>query len=762
MNKQSFSSNKHILILTTPFRPNVGGVETHLDDLIAAGTKQGFNFSILTYQPLITKAHGQIIEKGDGFVIYRLPWVRMNLFLTFAKFPFFEFLYLFPGLFSLGLFFLLFNRSKINTIHTQGLVAGAVGVFLGKIFQKPVVISTHSIYNFPKIGLYPFFVKFLFRNCEHILTLSNQSRQEVLGLGIPQDKVSVFTYWIDQNIFKPNNKQKARELLGLNNAHICLFVGRLVPGKGVEELLEASRKTPEVTFLIVGDGPLKDKIIKLEGQSNVEFVGKVDNKKLAVYYNAADILIVPSTHEEGFGRVILEALSCGLPVIAANRGGIREALSTKVGIFIDVTSSNISRNLKNIFRYPDKLAKLASSARDYSKTHFGEKNAIRILKYYEREDKGVLIITSHYPPNIGGVESHLQALVAGLAKFKWNVFISTYQPLASSKTAPLFEKRENFRCFRLPWFGFNIVHKLTNYPALEFIYLFPGLFLISFFVLIRYKSQIDVIHSQGLVPTAVGILLSKIFGKRVVSSTHNLYFFPKKGLYPLVSRFIFLQSNQILTPTNFAKRELVKLGVLGNKISVFHYWIDLAHFSPINKPKAREELKWSKFTILFVGRLIETKGIILLLEAFLEIDSSIQLVVIGDGPLRDYVINASNKSTNIKYLGRVENDRLVPFYSGADLILVPSIVDEGFGFVIMEAIACGTPVIASKKGGLSDALTPAIGKLIEPTVFNLKKWIEHFFHSRQKLNDLTSNTRKYATENFGENNIKEIIRAYEN
>ena len=100
--------SKHILILTTPFRPNVGGVETHLDDLISVGARQGHKFFILTYQPLITKAKGKTIEKEDGFVIYRLPWIRMNLFLTFAKFPFFEFLYLFPGLFFFG------NPGKLN------------------------------------------------------------------------------------------------------------------------------------------------------------------------------------------------------------------------------------------------------------------------------------------------------------------------------------------------------------------------------------------------------------------------------------------------------------------------------------------------------------------------------------------------------------------------------------------------------------------------------------------------------------------------
>lgn len=373
---------KKILLLTTPFRPNVGGVETHLDDLIGEGTRRGYKFYILTYQPLITKISGQTIEKGRGFIVYRMPWITMNLFLTFEKYPLFEFLYLFPGLFFLGLFFLLFNWSKINIIHAQGLVAGAVGVFLGKIFQKPVIISTHSIYNFPKIGLYPFFVRLLFKNCKHILTLSNQSKQEALSLGIPKDKVSVFTYWINQNIFKPMDKRNVRRLLKIKEGFICLFVGRLVPGKGLEELLEASKKTKDIIFLIVGDGPLRSEVIKMGTQSNIKFAGKVDNTKLPTYYNAADVLIVPSTHEEGFGRVILEALSCGLPVIAANRGGIREALSEKVGIFIDVTPKNINKVLMDIIQQPNKLAKLALQARVYAKVHFGEKNADKIFKYY--------------------------------------------------------------------------------------------------------------------------------------------------------------------------------------------------------------------------------------------------------------------------------------------------------------------------------------------------------------------------------------------
>lgn len=377
------NKNKQILLLTTPFRPNIGGVETHIDDLIAQGTKQGYFFDILTYQPLITNVSGKSIERGKGFTVYRIPWIRMNLFLTLEKFPFFEFLYLFPGLFFFGLLFILFNLSKVDVIHAQGLVAGAVGVFLGKIFQKPILISTHSIYNFPKKGLYPFFIRLLFKNCRHVLTLSNQSKKEVLGLGISKEKVSVFTYWINQNIFKPMDKKRARNRLKLKDGFICLFVGRLVSGKGVEELLAASKKIKEATFVIVGDGPLRSEIMKMSNQSNIKFVGRVDNKKLPIYYNCADVLIVPSTHEEGFGRVILEALSCGLPVIASNRGGIPEALSEKVGILIDITSENIKKVLTNILINPKILAQKAVRVREYAKEHFGEKNAEKILKYYE-------------------------------------------------------------------------------------------------------------------------------------------------------------------------------------------------------------------------------------------------------------------------------------------------------------------------------------------------------------------------------------------
>lgn len=377
---------KHILLITTPFRPNIGGVETHLDDLISTGVESGFRFDVLTYQPLVTNAHGATLEKGNGYFVVRLPWIRLNLFLILEKYPFWEFIYLFLPLFILGLVQLLLKSSKINKIHAQGLIAGAVGVILGKIFNIKVILSTHSIYNFPTSGMYFKFAKFLFKNSEKVLCLSNQSQQEVLALGIDKPRVEVFTYWVDQEIFQPLSKPESRKKIGEESqSFICLFVGRLVNGKGVPELIDAANLLKDkVKFIIIGDGPLAQIVSNAaKGLNNITFVGKVNNDELSKYYNAADVLLVPSTHEEGYGRVILEALSCGLPIVATNRGGIKEYINQKIGILIEVTPQNIKQSLLLLLNNPRKLKSMSNEAFNYAKIHFNKKNCQIIFRNYE-------------------------------------------------------------------------------------------------------------------------------------------------------------------------------------------------------------------------------------------------------------------------------------------------------------------------------------------------------------------------------------------
>ena len=147
------------------------------------------------------------------------------------------------------------------------------------------------------------------------------------------EKVIVIPPGVDLGLFRPGDLGAARDRLGLNGHHTILYVGRFEPIKGLEVLLHtlASLETPRAVQLLVagGSGPHDQSYKKLKGlagelevQNKVEFLGSVDHKLLPLYYQAADVCVVPSYYES-FGLVALEAMACGTPVVAARVGGLQ-------------------------------------------------------------------------------------------------------------------------------------------------------------------------------------------------------------------------------------------------------------------------------------------------------------------------------------------------------------------------------------------------------------------------------------------------------
>lgn len=370
-----------ILQLTAHFRPNVGGVETHLNDLVNTLTGRNWSVIVLTYRPLTSKAKWKIYESSSGVSIIRIPWLP-NLFYTLVSFPILEFFYLLPGLFIVTPLALLAKNPDI--IHAHGLVAGFVGMFWGKVFGKKTIVSTHSIYSFPKTGIYRNFVSFIFKNSDWCLGLSKQATSEIESLGVAKTKVKNFTYWIDLAKFK--KIADAKNKLGWREKFVVLFVGRLVSEKGLELLLESVKSWDKnISLKIIGSGPLETKVRETALKfSNVDFIGGTDSDYLPLHYSGADILLVPSIHEEGFGRVILEALACGTPVIGAKRGAIVEALDETVGKLIDISSESIKQTVHYFYSHRDELKKLAKNCRTFAERRYSEKNAEAIIRTYKQ------------------------------------------------------------------------------------------------------------------------------------------------------------------------------------------------------------------------------------------------------------------------------------------------------------------------------------------------------------------------------------------
>lgn len=371
---------KKILQLTVHLYPNIGGVETHLEDLFDILTKREWNIFVLAYQPLSTKTDWAILEKKKNLIILRIPWLR-GFFEKLVHIPVLEFLYLVPGLFFVTPIIIIFYRP--NMIHAHGISAAVAAVFWCKFFKIKSVISLHSVYSFPKTGLYRSFVKLILENCDFVLSLSNKSNEEIRRLGIKRKKTGTFTYWIDLQKFK--RISEAKNKLGWDKKFIVLFVGRLIEEKGIKPLIEAaSLWNKKINLVIVGSGLLEEYVSNYATKlKNLSIIGKVDQNDLPLYYSGADCVIVPSTSEEGFGRVIIESLACGTAVLATNRGATSEAMDKTVGRFVYPTPEGIREGVEYFYNNPKHLSHLSNNARKFVERRYSENNVKNIIKAYQ-------------------------------------------------------------------------------------------------------------------------------------------------------------------------------------------------------------------------------------------------------------------------------------------------------------------------------------------------------------------------------------------
>jgi len=376
--------------------------------------------------------------------------------------------------------------------------------------------------------------------------------------------------------------------------------------------------------------------------------------------------------------------------------------------------------------------------------------------------KGILILTPFFSPNLGGVETHLDDLVSGLDKLNYRVYVQTYSPITTAGTFwKLNERRgKNVRIRRYRWFGKNIFHKIEKFPLFDFLYLTPYLFLRTFFWLVFNAKKIDVIHAQGFNAALAGSILKKIFRKKLIVSTHAIYEIKKDSKTAKRITKILDKANKILALSRGSYDELVSFGLREEKIEQFKYWIDLDSFLAVDKKITRKDLNIEdKFTVLFVGRLIEKKGIKVLVEVA-KLLRNINFIFVGAGPEEFFLISAQEELNNVKFLGSVKNSDLSKYYSLADIFCIPSQYEEGFGRVVMEAVACGLPVVGSNKGGIPEALDQTVSILVEPTTENLRNSIEELYENHEKYFELKNNCRKYATENFSEKNLNLITKHY--
>ena len=390
---------KKILIISPFFKPSIGGVETHLSDVVSFLDDKNHKVFLNTYTPNITNTYRAVGEKKKNNVllreiegnveIRRIRWFGNGLFFSLTDYPVLEFLYMIPALLVYNFIFLVLHKD-IKVVNPHGLIAAFVTRILCSIFRKRSVMTVHAIYDFPKHPLLGIIASWVFSPIAKLLVLSERGRKDLLDLGVRNEKISISTQWVDQNFFKPPKDRAAlRRRLGFENKFVVIFVGKLFRTKGIEVLLQSATFLPnDARIAIVGSGPLEKKVVTAsKSEPRVLFLGKVPNNELVDYYGSADVFIIPSIsggseggfeHEEGLARVVIESLSCGTPVIVSTTGCLPDAIDDSVGRVVNPLPKDISKQILHFYNNQRELESLRKNCRSFALKKYSKRNAMII------------------------------------------------------------------------------------------------------------------------------------------------------------------------------------------------------------------------------------------------------------------------------------------------------------------------------------------------------------------------------------------------
>lgn len=272
------------------------------------------------------------------------------------------------------------SKEKIDMIHSHWVLPqGLIAVIYKKIMNKKVkilcTIHGSDINNFNgKIG--NLIKKFILKNINELSVVSYQIKEKVINLGYTKT-INVFPMGIDTKNFNPKRKdQQIKKKYDIKGPFL-LFVGTCIKEKGIEYLIKAipyiKKKYPLVKLMVVGEGNLKESMIsltkKLKIKDSVIFLGQVDSNDLPTLYATADLFILPS-FSEGFGLVVIEAISCGTIPLISNIPVFKHFTDqTKISIKLK-NSKDISQKIIYFLKNKKKYQFIKTNLRKYVINNF--------------------------------------------------------------------------------------------------------------------------------------------------------------------------------------------------------------------------------------------------------------------------------------------------------------------------------------------------------------------------------------------------------
>lgn len=300
------------------------------------------------------------------------------------------------------------------------------------------------------------------------------------------------------------------------------------------------------------------------------------------------------------------------------------------------------------------------------------------------------------------------------------------------------------------------VNKIKKTPiyALKVLLLVAALFFSSLWKV--FIKRIDVLNPHWAIPQGfVAVVVKFITGKKVVLTVHGGDIFNLNGkIMTIIKRFV-LKHSDMVCPNSNATMEACR-EIYDREYTIIPMGIYMDRFvEKLPSKSIQDRHNLNSFTILFVGRLAEVKGVEYLLDAVRKLKQEKQefkLLIVGDGPLKqsfESYVEQHQLSEFVELVGWVPSDQLNDYYSVADVFVGPSL-SEPQGLVFCEALATGTPVIATNVGGLPDIVQEGkTGYLISPKSSDaIKSKLLYLITHRDELKKMSNRARASVYDRF--------------
>lgn len=301
---------------------------------------------------------------------------------------------------AMKILFSLLRGKKYSIVHCHYVFpSGFFGLMFKRLFGAKLVITAHGG-DIDKMARKNSFLfnqtKRILKHADSIIAVGENLKQDMISdFQIPENKIFVNNMGVNREIFKPIDKDKAKNKLKLSKQHKhIVFVGNLIEAKGLRELISAFKKLkidyPETELHLIGSNKepaflsmLKEKI-KKENIKDIHFYPPMTQNKIATWMSAADVFVLPS-YLEGFGLSALEAMSCHTPVVGSNVGGLTYLLSDDAGILVkpkDIES--LKEGIEKVLNSEDLRNTLIMNGEQKAKKYSLEKQIDFLVDIYNK------------------------------------------------------------------------------------------------------------------------------------------------------------------------------------------------------------------------------------------------------------------------------------------------------------------------------------------------------------------------------------------